>query len=396
MGVDDGVLAREKKRAIILMAPRRGSGLKMQIHPSDILLRKTFQDPTSCCDGLIDHIDRCMRCRKRLRVLLIPSLGAKPFDYDSAFDRSFQILQSAQRAFVRERAEAPGLLSALRSHPIERQKILLRNHPRFQTWGLLEILLRRSHDEIFHGAGNSSDELAHLGLMLADYLDSALYGSERIEDLRARAWGLIGNSRRVSGHLPEADQAFAQAFCHLRTGTGDVIEQANLLQLKASLRRLQRRFTESLRLLERTIAIFRKVGEHHSVGRSLVKLAVLHHVQGESEKGIPLLKMALPLLDPLDSRVVVCAWHNLVDDMATTGRFMEAQGFLAKARAIYQQFPEPEVQGRLKWVEGKISRGLGRYREARTLLQSAHNGLQAANLPHEAAQVSSEILSLPL
>lgn len=98
----------------------------------------------------------------------------------------------------------------------------------------------------------------------------------------------------------------------------------------------------------------------------------------------------------LEPRALFCAWHNLVDDLASTGRFMEARGLLAKVRPLYRQFPEPWAQSRMKWVEAKISRGLGHYQEARVLLQEAHGGLLAAKLPHDAALVSSEILTLPV
>ena len=367
----------------------------MQIHPSDLLLKETFQEPASRCERVSSHVRECLRCQERLKGLLSAYWANKALDYSLAFDRSLRFLESWQRAYARERAEAPSLLSVLLNHPVERQKLLLRNHPRFQTWGLFELLLQQSHEQVFKEA-SSSEELARLALTLSSYLDSAFYGTERIEDYRARAWSYIGNSLRIQAALSDADKAFEEALRHLRKGTGDSLERANLLPLKASLRRFQGRFDESSQLLRRSIDIFREAGEHHNAGRSLVKLSMLHHVQGESQAATSLLKEAVSLLDPsLEPRDVLCAWHNLVVELATSGRFMEAQGFLTKARPFYRQFPEPWSQSRLKWAEGKILRGFGRLREAKTLLTAAHAELLAANLPFDAAVLHSEIIALP-
>ncbi|HEX9941082.1 MAG TPA: tetratricopeptide repeat protein [Thermoanaerobaculia bacterium] len=367
----------------------------MQIHPSDLLLKEIFQDPASCHKRILDHLNGCPRCRKRLQDLLGTHWADKPPDYGLVFDQSLAFLQHWQRVLSRERAEAPGLFTALMDHPVERQQLLLRNHPRFQTWGLLEYLLWHSRERVFEDAAES-EELARLALFLADYLDRVTYGSERIEDLRARAWAHIGNSRRVRNDLPVADKAFETAFLHLRRGTGDVTERAALPERKASLRRFQKRFAESLQLLQRAVAVFREAGDSHSVGRSMVMIGEIYQRQGEPEKAIPWFTQAISLIEPArEPRVLLCAWHNWTDCLVTAGRLMEAQGQLAKARPLYSQFPEPWTQSRLKWVRGKISRSLGQYREARMLLQAACDGFLAANLPWDAALVSSEILALP-
>jgi tetratricopeptide (TPR) repeat protein len=367
----------------------------MQIHPSDLLLKETFQDPASRHERLRDHLGGCSRCRKRLRDLLSAYWAGKPPDYDLVLNRSLAFLQRWQRMLTRERAEAPGLLTALLDHPVERQKLLLRNHPRFQTWGLFEHLLWHSLERVFVGAAESED-LARLALFLADHLDTAIYGSERIENLRARAWAYIGNSRRVRNDLVEADKAFETAFLHLRRGTEDLAERAALLELKASLRRVQLRFAEALRLLQRAVAVFLEAGDSHSAGRSMIKIETVYYRQGEPEKAILWVTQAIALIEPSrEPRTLLCAWHNRIDDLAAAGRFMEAQGLLAKAHPLYRRFPEPSIQSRLKWVEGKISCGLGRYREARTLLRAAREQFFAANLPQYAALVSSEIRALP-
>lgn len=368
---------------------------EMQIHPSDLLLKETFQEPASRCERVSSHVRECPRCQERLKGLLSAYWASKPPDYEPALDRSLATFQYWQRIYTKERAEAPRLLPALLDQPIQRQRLLLRNHPRFQTWGLCELLLRHSREQIFNDA-METESLAHLALFLSHHLNSASYGAKRIEDLRARAWSYIANSRRVRYDLQGSEEAFETAFFHLHQGIGDTTERAPLLELKALLRRIQHRFPECQKLLQRAVSIFREVGDRHNTGRCLEAAATAYNFQGEPEQAILVSEEAIPLLEPSrEPRALLYAQHNLVDYLIAAGRLMEAQGLLARVRPLYQQFPEPYTQSRLKWVEGKIARGLGRYREARMLLQGAHDGLLAANLPHDAALASAEIAALP-
>lgn len=369
--------------------------IEMQIHPSDLLLKETFQEPASRCERVSSHVRECPRCQERLKGLLSAFWARKPPDYGPALDRSLATLQYWQQIYARERTEAPRLLTALLDQPVQRQKLLLRNHQRFQTWGLCESLLRHSQEQVFTDAAKS-EELAQLALFLSYHLNADAYGRTRIEDLQARAWGYIANSLRVRYEFQRSEKAFRKAFSHLRMGTGDTTERAALLELKALLRRLQRRFPESLQLLRRAVTIFREAADRHNTGRCLEVVATAYNFRGEHEQAILVSKEAIPLLEPSrEPRALLCAQHNLVDYLIAAGRLMEAQGLLARVRPLYQQFPEPYTQSRLKWVEGKIARGLGRYREARLLLHAAHDGLLAANLPHDAALASAEIAALP-
>jgi tetratricopeptide (TPR) repeat protein len=352
----------------------------MQIHPSDILLRETLENPRSSGQRVVGHIAQCSYCRKRVRALSGTYWKSDVPDYGCLFGQNLSFLGQWQRRLMCERTGASGLLSTLLEQPTGRRKLLVQNHPRFQKWGLLEVILGRSYEQIFHDS-KESEEMARLALLVSDHLNSSLYGLERIEDLRAQAWAYIGNSLRLRGNLPEADQAFEKAFSHLRRGTGDIIERATILRLKASLRNAQKRFDDSLQLLQRTIQVFREAGDDHQVGRTLVAMSMVHHLKGEPSSAILLAQEALHRLDAkYEPRAAFCARHNLIADFILAGRFFEAQGALAKARSMYQQFPEPWAQSRFHYAHGDICRGMGLYREARTHFQAAHQAFWATQL----------------
>jgi tetratricopeptide (TPR) repeat protein len=204
----------------------------------------------------------------------------------------------------------------------------------------------------------------------------------------------VANSRRIRADLRGAEEAFEFAFSFLKLGTGDPLEKALLLDLKASLLTKQRRMPAALDLLRRAATIFMEVGDTHRAGRALVSMSSAHSIAGEPERSIALLYQALTLIDSnREPRLVLVAWHNLIEDLAETGQFMEAQKLLIKARPLYKKF-SPWLQNFRAGVEGKIARGLGQLDHAEALYFSARNGFLADGAVYEMALASLEIASL--
>jgi len=379
----------------------------MKVHPHEDLLLEMLSSPGAVPPWLAEHLERCEPCRAKLRALdrgisraskkvsrILP-WPLPTVDYTAVLQSTARQGELSRSAFTRERAEAGFLLTELLHHPAQRREVILRNHPRFATWGLYERLVEGARD-LAPTDPAEAEVLARLALLLADVLDHRrLYNVRLIEDLRARAWGYLGNSCRVRSDLQGAEEGFERAFMCLRRGTREPLERAFLLDLKASLRTDQRRFDEALRLLRCCIAIFREVGDDHRAGRSLVKMAIAHYHAGEPENGIPLLLQALEVIDPAEEpRLLLSTWHNLVVFHAEIGRFMEAQGLFIKARPIYQRFSDPWAQNRRHWVQGKIARGLGQMGEAERHLLAARDGFVIEGIAYDTALASLDLASL--
>jgi tetratricopeptide (TPR) repeat protein len=379
----------------------------MKIHPHEDLLLEMLLSPGAVPSWLVEHVQRCEPCRAKLRALeggtaRVPKRMARVLPWPPPAADYTAVLKSAARqgelnrlAFARERAAAGFLLTELLCHPAQRREFILRNHPRFSTWGLYERLVEGARD-LGPTEPVEAEMLAQLALVLADVLERRRrYRAGLIEDLRARAWGYLANSRRVRSDLQGAEDGFERAFKHLRGGTREPLEKALLLDLMASLRIDQRRFDEALRLLRCSIAIFRELGDDHRGGRGLVKMAVAHYHAGEPESGVPLLRQALELIDPAEEpRLLLSTWHNLVLFHAETGRFMEAQGLFIKARPIYRRFPDSWAQNRRHWVQGKIARGLGQVGEAERHLLVARDGFVSEGIAYDTALASLDLASL--
>jgi tetratricopeptide (TPR) repeat protein len=382
----------------------------VKIHPHDQVLQEFAATLSGVDSAVLDHLAECQRCRERILFLVDRASGSSKnvgmadvlpwpttldgVDYGPAIDAAERSLLVRARILAVERAEAPRRVVELLEHPPERREMLMRNHPRFQTWGLLERLIERVREETFEDPEDAVD-LSQMAISLADCLDAAYYGAERIEDLRGRAWGYAGNARRVASDLMGAEEAFEKALRHLRKGTGDPLERALLLDLKASLLREQRRFDAAMHLLKRALRIYRDLGETHLAGRVLVKFSTIHEQAGNPERAIPLLYQALPLIDASrEPRLLLGVQHNLITNLAEAGRFMEAHGHFIQARPLYARFPDAWMQNRRHWVEGRIARGLGQTREAEAHLLAAQEGFLAENSIFDTALVSLDLAAL--
>ena len=363
----------------------------MKLHPTDACLRKLLISSQSTRDPVCVHVSECSRCQCRLVVL---RKRTKPQSYGAALRIDAGRLRHLQAAYENERVEAKALVAELLKHPTERQRVLIRNHRRFQTWGVLEHLLATSYEEIARDAQRGK-EWARLALDLSEQLNASQYGVEAIEDLRARAWAYIGNAHRVRFEFRKADEAFDRALTHLRRGTREPWERAVWLSLKASLLRAQRRLDESMRLLNRALVLFLAVGDRHWAALTLISMDNVLQRAGQPEKGIPLLRQAIDLIDAVqEPRLLLVAKHNLLDDLVEAGQHMEAQRLLVKARSLYRRFDEPWIRNRRRWVEGKIARGLGQMEEAEEILLSARMGFLDQGAAYEIALISLELAGL--
>lgn len=372
----------------------------MKIHPHDDILEEFILSLDSDHLAMLRHLQWCAYCRSRLAYLprearAEAAAAGRIAAYEIALEETSRTVAGCEASLEHERDEAPGLFLELLEQPAEQRETLLgAGATRFHTWGVFELLVERSL-EITIQDSPQGETLGTLALRLSAHLDVARYGAQRIADLQARAWAYIGNARRRRFDFAAAEEAFQTARSILKQGTGDILERAILLDLRASLRRDQRRFAESRRLLGRAVTIFREAGEQHRAGRALVNLATVHHHAGDPAAGIPLLHQALELIDPeREPRLLLCARHNLIDYHAEIGRFVEAQKLYREARPLYRSFNEPWVQNRRSWVRGKIARGLGQFKQAETRFLAARDGFVKEGIPYDTALVSLELALL--
>lgn len=364
----------------------------MKFHPNDLALEEFYLSQSQEHQALLKHLAHCARCHKMLqRVVERPPGELSSLVYEEALQRVECTITAREGAIIKERADAPALLVEMMKLCLEQQRLLIRNSPRFRTWGLLELLLERAFETVVQNPSDAED-LSRLALDLSERLDPVYYGAGAVQDMQARAWAYLANARRLRSDLRGAADAFFKAELCLKRGSRDPLEYAQHLDLKASLLRAQRQFQEALQLLEQAVGIFQRHGQPHRAGRSLVNMSTVCHYMGDISAAIPLLFKALHLIDPeVEPRLLLCARHNLSDYLASNGRFLEARKVYRETLPLYRDFPDLGTQSRRKWVKGRIAFGLGQLAQAESLLLCAREGFAAGEAPYDTALVSLEL-----
>jgi tetratricopeptide (TPR) repeat protein len=319
------------------------------------------------------------------------AVHARAFDYGDAFSEASVRIAERAAAAVRERDEAAVLLPVLLALSLERQMSLVAEDSRYRTWALCERLLDVARENGFQDPARAL-ELARLGVQMADRIDRAVYGEERVHDLSARAWVVLANAERIRSDFRSAEKSFARAERLLKAGTGDPIELATFLLLKASLRGNQQRFREAFRLLDRTVAIARRSGDRELWGKALITRGFLLGLANDLEAAIRLLSEGIELVDgDTDPRLRVAAHHNLTLYLTESGRYEEAMRLLERTRPLYQELGDRMNLLRLQWLEGKIATSLGHLDEAELLLQEVRRELIEREIGLDSALLSLDL-----
>ncbi len=294
-------------------------------------------------------------------------------------------------ALLEEIDRAAALLGELLREPGPSRRELLQEQPRFHALKLCELLQARSREAWFTDAA-AAVELAELAVAVSGRLDSAHYGEGLVEDARALAWAHLGNALRIASDLRRAEEALQTAEEHHRRGGEDAYTGAEIGSFKASLRNAQGRFEEAAALLDSVIAVYREAKDRHREGRSLVQKATATSYAGRQAEAIRLVRQGLQKIDLFkEPGLLVAARHNLIGYLNESGRNEEADRELQETRAVYLELGHRAHLVRLRWLEGKIHRDLGRLDEAEAALREAKNHFVQRGIAFDAALVSLDL-----
>lgn len=311
-------------------------------------------------------------------------------DYTPAFERAEE---GVRRQFARHMEElnaAAALAVDLLAAPEADRGELLRQ-PRFHALGLCDLLLERCR-EAWTEEPARAVELAALALEVAGRLDTIHYGAELLEDARARTWGHLANAYRIGSDLRRAEEALATAWEHHRRAGEDAFTEAEILSFEGSLRNSQGRYKDAVRLFDRALAIYREGRDRHREGRTLLQKGTALGHGGRLKEAIRLTRRGLASIDAAEEpRLEVAARHNLIVYLHESGDSREALTVLERSRRLYEVLGEPLHRARLRWVEGKIFRDLGRLEEAEASLGEARTAFLDRGIAFDAALVSLDL-----
>ncbi len=329
---------------------------------------------------IVPHLlDKCSGCRSRYDEIqrLVGEVGH--------WDEEIAVIESRQ---------APELFAWLAEHSFEEQLQLVDTREDFQAWGLCSLLLRRSFEAVFENPERATD-LAELAVRVTHFLGD-VYDPNWVLDLRARAYAYLANAQRVLGELRSAEAAFRNAErCLSQSTSGNSSIAAELLDLKSSLRRAQRRLGESLTLADQALQLYRENDESRGIGKMLLQKVKVLRELGDLEQAIELLQRGGSEIDPrTEPRLYAYARFNLLTCLTLAERHSEAEVLLPEVRARFQEVAQPLDLVRLRWAEAILAAGLGRHDDAEAAYREVQREFLDRRMGYDAALVSLDLAIL--
>ncbi|HYO11760.1 MAG TPA: helix-turn-helix transcriptional regulator, partial [Thermoanaerobaculia bacterium] len=290
-------------------------------------------------------------------------------------------------------AEAREIWAALEPLPMPRRKRLLGLAPRAsRSWALAVELCEASVRAAAHGAGEAQ-ELAELAFSIAEQVPGE-------EGFRSRLLGwcraFVANVLRVATDFDGAETAFAHAWELWRAGEGadprGLLPEWRLLDLEASLRREQRRFSVARELLDRAKA---SSGDGTlATARILMNKSHVLEQLGDFAGALRALDEAAPAIETAsEPRLLFGLLFNTAANLRHLGRYAEAAGFLPRVREMAVHLGDLHYI-RVVWLTARVAAGLGRREEAEAGFEQVRREFESRDLPYEAALASLDLAVL--
>jgi tetratricopeptide (TPR) repeat protein len=351
---------------------------------------------------VVHLVASCEECQKAVEPIATAMLqpgaprGAAADEslYVRPMEAAFAAVRERKAALERERAEARLKMAQLLYGRRRNGESPLANEPGFWTWGLCETLLDTSWD-LRESDPAGMLHLAELAVEAAERLDPVGNGVQPLADLRAQAWAGLANACRVSDRLALAETAMARACEARKEGTGSPLLRARIAELSASLLCDQRQFPTAFRLLDVAYRLYRRHGEPHDAGRTLITKGLHTGYTGDPEEGIRLIARGLRRIErEREPRLVFQALHNILLFRVELADFRAARQQLWEMRPLYALYADRIAQVKLRWIEGKIYVGLGDLEHAEAALLQAKEAFAAEGLTYDGALVSFDLAAV--
>lgn len=301
---------------------------------------------------------------------------------------------AGQAAVQEARRWAEGPLQDLLLRPSEERWRIVETYEAYRTWALCDAVASESAKRTADDAGEALD-LARLAVRMAELTPGSREWRSRVG---GRCWAFLANAWRVKGNFLAAEDAFCHSDRLWQAGAaadpGMILDGTRLLDLKASLRRHQGRFEESLDLLDKALTASRS-GE--TTARLLLKKAFTLEQMGDWQGAIAVLQQVRPLVERSgDLRARFGLEYNLCRSLTDAGRHNEAAALLPKVQGLALQLGNGLDLLRCRWLQGLVSAGLDELEEAAAGLEAVAGELAALGIAFDAAQASLDLAVLYL
>lgn len=296
---------------------------------------------------------------------------------------------------VQEGLAAQELFAQLSSAPFPEQLRRAEEDESFHQWGLCQVLLAKSKESLFAEPGRSL-ELAELAARIARHLGEA-YDREWVRDLRALALAYSANALRVLGEVCGAETTFRAAEdCLSRSTSGNSLVHAEILDLKSSLRRDQRRWQEALADCTHASALYAESEDLRGVAKAQIQKAGILFEIDELAEAIALLREVPSTLTEARTEpdLLSFAKFSLLCCLIQAGHLDEAEELLPEVRTLIPPAAEPLKAVHLQWAEGRLHCARGRLDLAEAAYRAAEKAFLDRQMAYDAALVAMDLAIL--
>ena len=331
--------------------------------------------------------DRLIQAGKQLEGTVLDSvlLATAPYllEEDAATPQE-PTLEEARR-------EAAEIWAALETFPpLRRRELIEMGPPKARTCALVARV-----------CDASVKAAAHLPAEALELADFACFLAERVEEgqgRRSRALGYAhavrANARRVANEFGAADATFRRAWELWQAGDAtdpDPLAEWRLLDLEASLRRVQRRPSEALDLLDRARSA---CGDDPvAIARILMNKSSILEKEEDFAGALAVLEEAAPAIEASgDPHLLFCLRFDRAANLRHLERYAEAAQWLEGVRDLAQENALCLI--RLDWLEARLALSQSREEEALAGLEQVQRDFTAHELPYEAALSSLDVAVL--
>ena len=375
---------RETLETLYSLMGREPGDVDLALFCADLLLREP--------DSPGEPVSPLEPTREEVRTLRLAAALEAQAVFHVTLEEIAQALRE-QRAQADRKAAEPIFKELMRRPSAERWR-MVEEQEVYRTWALCERMAFESVKVAAHDADTAVD-VARLAVRMAELTPGSGEWRARLGGL---CWGFLANARRVKGDFPASDSAFLQSDRLWQAGAvadpGLILDGTRLLDLKASLRRHQGRFQESLDLLAQAQAASRS---DETTARLLLKKSATLEQMGDCQGTIEALKQARPLVESLgDLRGRFGLEFNLCTSLCGAGLYTEAEELLPKVRRLAIELGNGLDLLRCRWLGGRLSAGFGKLEGATAELEYVVEQLVALGIAFDAGMACLDLSQIYL
>src|SRR3954469_6331299 len=308
---------------------------------------------------LADHLFRCTACWQA-SISALSELDARtgPDAADPALAALLQKYRLEQRR-LEERLLAHAAIGELRHLTRKGRREEIAKRKAFRTRAVVEELLAEAR----RAMPIEAEEWSSVAILLCRQLSPSELTEAARHDLMAECYAELASARRRAGRWTSARQAIQEGREQAAKGSNDPAIEGSLRALEGVIDGDIGSLDDAENSLLAAKDLFEEVGDASMLGKVLAQLAYIW-IDANPEKSLRYLREARAIIPSDEIRLITLCEINRTDCLITLGLTKEALLAFSEIARLCEQFTDPFVQLRLRFLEGRLLEAIERYKEA--------------------------------